>query len=421
MILEDSYAAARVVDSGRYLTSVNELCDHIPALRPRLLEHVTARLLASLDLAGCTKILVEEEKGAVIGAALSLATGLPLALARAYPYDVPGHRVDFDSEYTGGSLYVNGIEPGDRVCLVDDTLSTGGTLIALVKAVREIGAEVTEAAVVVEKPANGGREALRSRTGLEVGSLIRIDVSRDGVSVRAPSSDAGPAQAPTAFGFLRRMRPHTAPGLLVVVEGTDGAGKTTLVNGLSAALRASGHKVFSTFQPTPSARATEVFRGFAERGGDDPAIHRALYLVTLGDRLYHARATILPRLEAGETVICDRYIYTTVANALARGQHFDGWFQDTVALLPKPDLALLAHSPVDVAVQRIRQRPEERDRPIDIAHMTRVRTGFLDLVDGGHLTGLDTSLSDADETLRSALKAVEAARAGREGAPRTGA
>ncbi|WP_330241366.1 phosphoribosyltransferase family protein [Streptomyces sp. NBC_00525] len=416
MILEDSYAAARVVDSGRYLTSVNELCDHIPALRPRLLEHVTGRLLAALDLEGCTKILVEEEKGAVIGAAVSLATGIPLAIARTYPYAVPGHRVDFDSEYTRGSLFVNGIEAGDRVCLVDDTLSTGGTLIALVDAVREIGAEVVDAAVVVEKAANGGREALRSRTGLDITSLIRIDVTPDGVSVRDPSAGPRPSRNPDAAGFLRRMRPHTAPGLLVVVEGTDGAGKTTLVNGLSAELRAAGHQVFDTFQPTPSARATEVFRGFAERGGDDPTIHRALYLVTLGDRLYHARATILPRLEAGETVLCDRYIYTTVANALARGQHFDGWFQDTVALLPQPDLALLVHSPVDVAVSRIRQRPEERDRPIDVAHMTRVRTGFLDLVDAGHLTGLDTSVREADETLRTALKAVEAARADRESA-----
>lgn len=395
-MLEDVYAAAGVVDSGRYLTTVNELCDQIPAMRPQLLRHVVDRLQSVLDLRGCTKILVEEEKGAIIGAALSLETGIPLAMARTYPYSVPGHRVGFTSEYTQGELYVNGIEPGDKVCLVDDTLSTGGTLISLISAVREIGAEVGEVAVVVEKAGNGGRREL-ARLGVTVSSLIEIQVSAGGVTVgqAVPSSLPGRED----IQFLDTMRPHGAPGLFIVVEGTDGAGKTTLVNGLTASLRATGHEVFTTFQPTASARATDVFRSFAERGGDDPVLHRALYLVTAGDRLHHARATILPELAAGHVVICDRYIYTTIANALARGQRLDGWFRETVGMLPKPDLAVLVHSPVDVAIRRIRERAEERDRPIDLAHMEGVYAGFQRLVADGHLMGLDTNTLGIEQTL----------------------
>ncbi|MEU9330926.1 dTMP kinase [Streptomyces canus] len=409
-MLEDVYAAASVLDSGRYLTTVNELCDQIPALRPQLLRHVVERLRCVLDLAGCTKILVEEEKGAVIGAALALETGIPLAMARAYPYSVPGHRVGFVSEYAQGDLYVNGVEPGDRVCLVDDTLSTGGTLVSLISAVRQIGAEVGEIAVVVEKAGNGGREAL-DRLGLPVSSLIEIEVTADGVTVHQPS------RLPAGRGdvqFLETMRPHREQGLFIVVEGTDGAGKTTLVNGLAASLRAEGRDVFTTFQPTASARATDVFRGFAERGGDDPAVHRALYLVTLGDRLYHARATILPELAAGRVVICDRYIYTTIANALARGQRLESWFRETVGMLPKPDLAVLVHSPVEVAVKRIRERAAERDRAIDLAHMEGVHAGFQRLVADGQLIGLDTDALGIEQTHARVRSEVDALLESRE-------
>ncbi|WP_181805027.1 dTMP kinase [Streptomyces shenzhenensis] len=403
-MLEDAYAAAGVLDSGRYLTTVNELCDHIPALRPELLRHVVDRLRSALDLAGCDKILVEEEKGAVIGAALSLETGIPLAIARTYPYAVPGYCVGFVSEYTQGELYVNGVEPGDRVCLVDDTLSTGGTLVSLVSAVRQIGAEVSEIAVVVEKAGNGGRDAL-AQLDVAVTALIEIEVSKSSVTVHRPPE--APDSGRAGIQFLDSMRPHGEQGLFVVVEGTDGAGKTTLVNGLAAALRADGHEVFTTFQPTPSARATDVFRGFAERGGDDPALHRALYLVTLGDRLYHARADILPELAAGRVVICDRYIYTTVANALARGQRLESWFRQTVGMLPKPDLAVLVHSPVDVAVQRIRSRAAERERPIDMAHMEGVYNGFQRLVADGQLIGLDTDALGIEQTLAQVRARVD--------------
>ncbi len=406
-MLEEVYRNAGVVDSGRYLTTVNELCDQIPALRPELLRHVAARMLATLDLDGCTKLLVEEEKGAVLGAVLSLETGIPLAMARVYPYQVPGRRVSFTSEYANGDLYVNGIDPGDRVCIVDDTLSTGGTLVALIAAVRQAGAEVTRIGVAVEKTRNRGRDIVAEQTGLSVTSLIRVDVGPARVTVCSSAGDDGAGPAGN-LGFLQRMRPHGLAGLFIVVEGTDGAGKSTLVEGLAAALREAGHAVMTTFQPSPTARATDVFRGFAEHGHADPVLYRALYLVTLGDRLYHAQTTILPALEAGQTVICDRYIYTTIANMLARGQHAEPWFTDSVAQLPRPDVAVLVHSPVPLVVERIRRRPAERDRPVDLAHLTGVYKGFRQMAASGHLSGLDTCLLTASDTVRAARTMVDA-------------
>jgi thymidylate kinase/adenine/guanine phosphoribosyltransferase-like PRPP-binding protein len=372
-------------------------------------------MLRALDLTRCTKLLVEEEKGAVLGAALALETGLPLAMARVYPYRVPGRRVSFSSEYSSGDLYINGIDPGDQVCIIDDTLSTGGTLVALVTAVKQAGAEVTQICVAVEKVRNGGREVVAREAGIVVHSLISIDVTATGVTICTPPGEASAGPC-SQLGFLGRMQPVETPGLLVVVEGTDGAGKSTLVEGLTAALEGDGHTVVTTFQPSPTARATDVFRGFAERGQADPVVYRALYLVTLGDRLYHAYATILPALEAGHIVVCDRYIYTTIANMSARSQHAEPWFIDSVAQLPKPDVALLVHSPVPVIVERIRQRPAERDRPVDVAHLTRVYSGFQQMSAAGYLHGLDTSSLSRPDTVRIAREMVHRALARRAGA-----
>jgi len=91
-------------------------------------------------------------------------TNLPLAIARWYPYSLDEHneiKVDLTSEYFTGDLYLNGVSPGDRVAIVDDTISTGGALIALIKAIRDAGADVTEAICVIEKLGNGGSTGLR--------------------------------------------------------------------------------------------------------------------------------------------------------------------------------------------------------------------------------------------------------------------
>jgi adenine phosphoribosyltransferase len=171
--------------SGRHLTTVNEFTDQIPALRPELLTEARDRLLALGPMIDTDKILVEEDKGAILGGAVCLATGLPLAVARWYSYNLadagPEVRdfvieVPLDSEYFAGRLFVNGINRDDRVTIVDDTISTGGTLAALISAVHKAGATVAEVRVVIEKVAAGGVERINAQFGIPVRSVMRVDV-----------------------------------------------------------------------------------------------------------------------------------------------------------------------------------------------------------------------------------------------------
>jgi len=198
VLLESVYEGAPAILTGRYLTTVNEFTDQVPALRTSVLKEACKRLLDLGPLTGVTKLLVEEDKGAILGGALCLATGLPLAIARWYSYDLravgagkPVVQVPLESEYFTGQLFVNGLAAGDRVLIIDDTISTGGTLISLIGAVHKMGAQVTDVRVVVEKPENGGINRISNAFDIQIKSVlsITIDEGTRRTRVLEPSDD----------------------------------------------------------------------------------------------------------------------------------------------------------------------------------------------------------------------------------------
>lgn len=182
-LLKRAYQDAVVIRTGSHLTTVNELCDQVPALRPNLLRHA-AMQLCRLGQFNCDKILSEEDKGAPIATAVALMTDLPLCMARWYPYKIPGQtQVKLSNEYFEGNLYLNGVNAGDRVTIVEDTVSTGGTMIALIAAVRQLGAEVVEAIALVEKEGMGGVANVATDTGVIVRTAMKIKVSQHSIIV----------------------------------------------------------------------------------------------------------------------------------------------------------------------------------------------------------------------------------------------
>lgn len=182
-LLREAYKNAKIVNSGKHLTTINELCDQTPALRPELLLEVVDEIL-KFGTFGATKILTEEDKGAPIATAVSLATKLPLAMARWYPYHLPNQtQVNINSEYFSGSLYLNGLEPNDRVLILEDTLSTGGTMTALIEAIEKADAQVAGAIAVIEKIENDGHDNVWLKTGIDVKTCLQIRVTEKGVEI----------------------------------------------------------------------------------------------------------------------------------------------------------------------------------------------------------------------------------------------
>lgn len=183
--LRNVYENAFVISSGKHLTTVNELCDQVPAMRPEVLEAAVEEAL-QFGTFGANKILTEEDKGAPIASVASLRARLPLCMARWYPYTIPNQiTVDLKSEYFTGPLYMNGVQKGDKIFIIEDTLSTGGTMIALIEAVRASGAEVVGAVAVIEKDGNDGHDNVWIKTGIDVKTCLKIQVTAHNVRVIA--------------------------------------------------------------------------------------------------------------------------------------------------------------------------------------------------------------------------------------------
>ncbi|WP_256663432.1 MULTISPECIES: hypothetical protein [unclassified Pseudomonas] len=91
--------------------------------------------------------------------------------------------VNVQSEYFQGSMYLNGVNAGDRVTIIDDTLSTGGAVIALVNAVKGAGGELVDVICAVEKVGNNGAEKVKKQTGIDVKTIMKIVVRDEGVNV----------------------------------------------------------------------------------------------------------------------------------------------------------------------------------------------------------------------------------------------
>nr|WP_261596814.1 hypoxanthine/guanine phosphoribosyltransferase [Methanoculleus sp. Afa-1] len=137
-----SLETSPVMKRGEYNYFINPITDGVPLLEPALLREIGCAMVRSLDLADVDKIVVCEAMGIHIGVAFSMMTDIPLVVVRKRPYGLPGEvAVHQATGYSKGELYLNGVNPGDRVVIIDDVCSTGGTLRALISAIEMTGAE----------------------------------------------------------------------------------------------------------------------------------------------------------------------------------------------------------------------------------------------------------------------------------------
>jgi adenine/guanine phosphoribosyltransferase-like PRPP-binding protein len=177
-IVIQAFDGQPLVQFEKYKFLINPLTEQIPATTAELLQAATDWIVAEGDFSQATKIVGEEDKGAILVASTSLATGLPFGMARWYPSGLQGQvAVDFAMEYTSGQLYLNGVDENDKVVIVDDMVSTGGTLLALIHAVQFANADIVDIICVAEKIEYGGVEKIAQEKGFNVKTLLKISTS----------------------------------------------------------------------------------------------------------------------------------------------------------------------------------------------------------------------------------------------------
>jgi len=173
-LLEKTLREAPVVRRGEYEYFIHPLTDAIPALAPELLSEVCDRILKVAN-PGAEKIFTMEAMGIQIAAVLSQKTGLPVNIVRKRQYWLPGEVVlDQSTGYSKGQMFINAVRKGDRLLVVDAVISTGGTLIAVLNALKRIGAEVVDVVCVIER--GDGIDKVKVATGFDVKTLAKIEV-----------------------------------------------------------------------------------------------------------------------------------------------------------------------------------------------------------------------------------------------------
>jgi len=173
-----------------------------------------------------------------------------------------------------------------------------------------------------------------------------------------------------------------ARGVFITFEGIDGSGKSTQARRLAEALRASGRDVVLTREPGGSPGAEEIRRLLVEGDPDRWSGETEILLFTAARR-DHLEKTIRPALEAGRTVVSDRFADSTrVYQGAARGElraFVDSLHDMAIGL--EPDLTLVIDMDPATALSRglARNSGEDRFEDLGADFQTRLRDGFLAL------------------------------------------
>lgn len=172
-----------IVKKGEYNYFVHPVTDGIPLTEPEVLIEI-AKTLKDISNLEVDKIVCMEAMGIHLATALSLETGLPFVVVRKRQYGLPGEvAVHQTTGYSQGELYINGVNPGDKILVIDDVVSTGGTMLSVLKALQKMDVDIVEVIAVIEK--GQGKEMLEKETGLEVRTLVKVDVIDGKVSAES--------------------------------------------------------------------------------------------------------------------------------------------------------------------------------------------------------------------------------------------
>src|SRR5437879_12418237 len=143
--LRASLAESPVVKFGEYEYFVHPITDGIPLGRPEVLDEVLTELAKIGDWSRCDKIVTAESMGFPLAAGLSLRVGKPYVFVRKRQYGLAGEvSLKQTTGYSKTDMFINNVRRGDRVVFVDDVISTGGALLAIVKAVRTLADETAD-------------------------------------------------------------------------------------------------------------------------------------------------------------------------------------------------------------------------------------------------------------------------------------
>ncbi len=193
-------------------------------------------------------------------------------------------------------------------------------------------------------------------------------------------------------------------GVFIVLEGIDGAGKSTVCRGAAEALGARGLDVVVTAEPT-----REGIGAFIRSGDAGRISQRTESLLFVADRNDHTER-ILRKVGSGSAVICDRYFASTVAyqSAGLDGDSTDrDWLiQINSDFIDRPDVTILLDIDPEAGLGRVDRRGEAPSKFEELAFLRQVRGNYLRLAEEYGFRVVDAS-RPPDQVLSDVMAIID--------------
>ncbi|GAB7093266.1 hypoxanthine/guanine phosphoribosyltransferase [Halolamina litorea] len=184
--LRRSLLDAPIIEKGEYQYFVHPISDGIPTLQPSLLREIVIKICRKVELEDVDKIVTPAAMGIHISTAVSLMSDVPIVVIRKRQYGLDGEvALHQETGYSESEMYINDVEEGDTVLVLDDVLSTGGTLTAITEAIEGIGAEVSDVLAVIKKAGENELDGVVDyktliNVSVEDGEVVIVDEEGDG-------------------------------------------------------------------------------------------------------------------------------------------------------------------------------------------------------------------------------------------------
>lgn len=172
-----------IVKKGNYYYVIHPITDGVPQITPELLKEVTQAMKQEISkLTPFDKLVTIEAMGIPLASTLSLEMDIPFSIIRKRSYDLPNERmVAQQTGYSKSTLFINGLNENDSIVIVDDVLSTGGTIKAVLQTLKEMKVIVKGVFIAVDK--GNIAKSLSEETQVPIHSLVHICVSNGNVTL----------------------------------------------------------------------------------------------------------------------------------------------------------------------------------------------------------------------------------------------
>lgn len=170
-----------------------------------------------------------------------------------------------------------------------------------------------------------------------------------------------------------KAMPRTPGAAFVVLEGPDGAGKTTQAALLKACFENQGKEVLLTKEPTTETEAgVKVRQILNSKENADPQYIQKLFIE---DRREHVAKVILPALKEGKIVICDRYFFSTFAYGYIDNPDIDGLVEMNADFVA-PDITLALIVDPEKCIKRLEGRVGSIDHFEKVEKLAKVNEAY---------------------------------------------